>query len=133
MTVSWEPPLKDKQNGIILHYIVYIGPIKREKSVLSSERETIITDLAAFTVYNMQMAAFTIAGSSNLSDAVRVVTESAGISYSIALFSVFKCLFLCRSFPASICRDCSCHCISITDSDLDAATCFSSQWSDHWL
>jgi hypothetical protein len=73
---TWDPPPQDKRNGIILYYVVYVTPIKREVNV--SEQQQIITDLIAFTEYNINVAAFTAIGSSPKSTAVKVVTKQSG-------------------------------------------------------
>ena len=103
VTVTWDPPPKDKHNGVLLYYVVYVSPINRKATTLVPEQQRTITGLVAFTEYNVRVAAFTAIGSSPKSIAVKVVTKSSGKQKQLP-FGYLVCVFfalLSRPFPAS--------------------------------
>ena len=78
LTISWQPPPPDDQNGVIRRYDISYGISTEDASTYSttSAMGTMIelTGLAKFTVYNVTVRAFTIAAGPPAS--VEVSTDS---------------------------------------------------------
>ena len=78
LSLTWNPPRFDLQNGIIRHYVVYIDDISNGNSwqLTSNVSRITINNLQPFFTYNCSVAAFTI-GVGPISDSLVVTLPQA--------------------------------------------------------
>ena len=62
LTLSWDPPQFDRQNGLIRHYVIYITDFRSGASweVNVNDTRALIPNLQPFVTYNCSVAAVTI-------------------------------------------------------------------------
>ena len=79
LSLSWDPPQFDLQNGIIRYYIVYVSDLTNDTNIDFSTNETqiLIESLRPYYLYNCSVAAFTI-GLGPVSDSLMVRLPQAG-------------------------------------------------------
>ena len=68
LRVSWSPP--KEENGIIKEYVIYYKEKNGSKEFSNSTTSSLdwnITDLKPFTIYTIQIEAYTIKGAGNRS------------------------------------------------------------------
>ena len=82
LSLSWNPPRFDLQNGVIRYYIIYITDVTNNTSWEETSNTTRITiyDLQPFFVYNCSVAAFTV-GVGPISDPLVIRLPQAGQYY----------------------------------------------------
>ena len=79
MTLAWQPPPDDQQNGVIRHYIVTVmeDETGRNYSVVASQTEHVVGDLHPFYTYFFAVSAVTIAAGP-FTDEFMVITLEDG-------------------------------------------------------
>lgn len=79
LTLSWDPPRSDQQNGIIRYYIVYIADVTNGTAwqLNVNTTRTTIRNLTPFFTYNCSVAPFTV-GRGPTSASVVVTLPQAG-------------------------------------------------------
>ena len=79
ITVSWEPPADEQQNGIIINYVVQVAAEGETATYLNSTTTYIvITSLKPYTNYEYSIAAETSAGRGPFSSISTTQTDEAG-------------------------------------------------------
>ena len=85
---SWEPPLLEQQNGVILGYTVKIVSDDNMRFQLySNQREENLsaTIFKPYTVYRCAVAAFTTPGTGPYSDEVMILTPEDSMFYTFMI------------------------------------------------
>ena len=79
--IAWDPPASEKQNGIIISYIVNITGVETgERLQLTSQSQSVnITGLTPYTTYLCIVAASTAIGPGPFSIVTTIRTPEAGI------------------------------------------------------
>ena len=79
LSLSWDPPRFDLQNGIIRYYTVFISDVTNGSSweLTSNTTRIQVSNLQPFFTYNCSVAAFTI-GLGPTSDPVVIQLPQAG-------------------------------------------------------
>ena len=85
LSISWEPPPIDDQNGIILGYNVTYTPDNGvSKDTTTNDTMIVINDLLIYTDYNVSVAAHTSVGTGPF-DSIVVRTDSSGIKTKMSI------------------------------------------------
>ena len=79
---SWQPPLPDQQNGVIIGYVVNIISVDNQMifQIYSNSSSTYVlaTDFTPYTVYRCSVAATTVPGTGPYNDEVLILTSEDG-------------------------------------------------------
>ena len=72
ISISWQHLPVDQANGIIVHYVVYFEDLNRTTpveniTVPAENTTTVLKNLLKYTLYRIQLQAFTRIGGGNLS------------------------------------------------------------------
>ena len=80
ISLSWEPPLDDQRNGIIVQYTIRIVLVDEGSYIFvnSTIPSVTVTSLRPYTTYDCFVAAETSAGRGPFSTSLIIVTEEAG-------------------------------------------------------
>ena len=79
ITISWEPPADEQQNGIIINYVVRVAVEGGTATYFNSTTTYIvITSLRPYTTYEYSIAAETSAGMGPFSSINTIRTDEAG-------------------------------------------------------
>ena len=80
ITLFWDPPPVDAQNGIITRYLISITEVKtgRSFSLFSPTTSVNVTSLHPFYTYNCAVAALTIVGDGPYTTSIAIVTLQDG-------------------------------------------------------
>ena len=80
ITLFWDPPPADAQNGIITQYRINITEVETERPILrfSSTTSVNVTSLHPYYTYNCAIAAETIIGAGPYTSVITVVTLQDG-------------------------------------------------------
>ena len=82
ISVYWDPPPFDDQNGVITSYTINITNINRTNismSIIITNTSYTVIDLEEFEVYDIQVAAMTAVGLGPFSDIIRSQTFEDGM------------------------------------------------------
>ena len=79
LSLSWNPPRFDEQNGIIRYYVIYVSDLTNNTSweLTSNMTRVVIDNLQPFYLYNCSVAAFTV-GLGHVSNSVMVRLPQTG-------------------------------------------------------
>ncbi len=86
LLVTWDPPEKTKQNGVIISYTACVSRSENGpcfQIFISSKREWLVRNLNASTKYYVRVLASTKAGHGNYSESKEFVTN--GSKYNMIL------------------------------------------------
>ena len=80
ITLSWDPPPVDEQNGIITRYMISITELEtgRSFSLFSPTTSVNVTSLHPYYTYNCTIAAVTIVGDGPYTTTINIVTLQDG-------------------------------------------------------
>lgn len=97
LTLSWDPPPFDQQNGLIRYYIINITDVTNGSSfeMTTNTTRTTIFNLRPFFTYNCSVAAFTV-DKGPISTHVVVTLPQAG-QFTIE-WSILRSKLLCKTF-----------------------------------
>lgn len=102
MSISWAPPQSDRQNGIVLHYLVTVTSALDTimRNVSSSQHSVVISGLKPYTLHNCTLQAETI-GLGPPSLIVQVQTPEDGME---SLFTYIGCVkhYICKQLDQYI-------------------------------
>ena len=98
ITLFWDPPPADEQNGIITQYRINITEVQTGRSVtlFSSTTSVNVTSLHPYYTYNCAIAAVTSIGAGPYTSVITVVTLQDGkVTFISLLFKLimFSSLF----------------------------------------
>ena len=97
ITLFWDPPPADAQNGIITQYRINITEVQTGRSftLFSSTTSVNVTSLHPYYTYNCAIAAVTTIGAGPYTSVITVVTLQDGMVTLISLlFKLIKFSFL---------------------------------------
>lgn len=62
LSLSWDPPRYDQQNGVIRYFVVTVNDLASatSRTLIINATSITISNLRPFFVYNISMAAFTV-------------------------------------------------------------------------
>ena len=80
ISLTWDPPLFEEQNGVITGYIINVTGIETEESFeLFSDLEILTADFARpFSSYMFKIAGQTTVGTGTFSDPITIMTPEDG-------------------------------------------------------
>ena len=104
ITLSWDPPPADAQNGIITRYMISITEVEtgRSFSLFSATTSVNVTSLHPYYTYNCTIAAVTVVGDGPYTTTINIVTHQDGKLVCCIYFTltemvtikISKCLLL---------------------------------------
>ena len=80
VTLQWDPPTPDKQNGVIVSYVINVmtGDQVQRMVVQSNDSQQTISNLTPYTTYTFSISASTRIGQGPFSAAVATRTSETG-------------------------------------------------------
>ena len=81
ITLFWDPPPTDEQNGIITRYVISITEVETDRSfsLFSATTSVNVTSLHPYYTYNCTIAAVTIVGEGPYTRTITIVTFQDGM------------------------------------------------------
>ena len=98
ISLTWDPPLFEEQNGVITGYIINVTELETEESFeLFSGSENLTADFVRpFSTYIFKIAGQTAVGTGTFSDPITIMTLEDGRNpLYLVILSAWQISFIC--------------------------------------
>ena len=106
--LTWDPPLPEEQNGIIINYIINVTEADSGVSfqLFSANTSLLVESLLPFTSYNLLIAASTSVGTGPFSRLLTLQTLQDGRCIILIIFIIPNSLAYWHCFPYFLVQKC---------------------------